>query len=1308
MPDVSSENGDRAYFPLTEAQEGLWYAQRIDPDNPIFNTGQYLELRGAFDVAALQAAVAQAHREADALAVRMIDGDDGPKQVVEDSRRAMLLVVDLRDRGDPAREAVARMRADLETPLDPTRDPLAVETLFLLGDDYAYWYQRVHHLALDAYGYALLVRRICDLYNAAVSGREPTTQALGSYTAVLAQDQEYRASPAREASRKFWLTEFADRPEVVAMVTGDAVTASYYLRQARPLPAIEPPLKAVAARSGVSWPDVLTAIAAAYIARHIRRDEVIVGIPHMGRLGTAAVTVPATIMNVLPLRLVVDESTPLDEWLKTTALRLRQYRRHGRYRGEQIRRDLGLVSQQRRLHGPLINVVPFERPPELAGAAASLHTLGTGPVDDMTITLRADSGGGGLHLELDANPNLYTEARVSAHADRFTAFLEAALGAERLADVPTLTAAEHRRLAETLNAAAHPIEDTTLTALLEAAMRRTPDAEALVGDGESLTYAELDRRTATLAGLLADAGVRRGDIVAVALPRSIDLVLSLVAVLRAGGAYLPVDLSHPPERIATTLRLAGPGAVVTGDSWLGQLATDAPIVLVENARPERMFASPVVEPGDAAYVIYTSGSTGEPKGVVIEHRAIVNRLEWMRSHYRFGPADRILQKTPATFDVSVWEFFLAFISGGTLVVAPPDAHKDPAWLVRLIRDHRITTLHFVPSLLELFVAEPSATGLRLHRVFCSGEALAASLRDRFHEVVDAELHNLYGPTEAAVDVTYWDASRGDRSSPVPIGWPVWNTQMYILDRAMRPVPPGVAADLYIGGVQLARAYLGRPDLTADRFIASPFGESERLYKTGDIAEWRDDGAIVFLGRSDHQVKLRGFRIELGEIEAELHATGAVAHAAVIARTSSSGDQQLVAYLVPHADRGIDLDAVRVALQRKLPDYMVPSAFVPIAALPLTRSGKLDRSALPVPATSPAVASGRPAETVTERAVAALFAEVLALDVASDGLGVDDDFFSLGGHSLTAARLMARVRQQWRCDLGLGVLFANPTIARLASAVAAETGGDRTRTDHGLGPVIRLVDGEAHRAPLFCIHPAGGISWCYGALARALAPRRDVYGLQAPGLDPSVTMPERLDDLAAQYADLLVRTQPDGPYHLLGWSVGGIIAHAMAVRLQAAGRRVGVLAMLDAYPSDRWRSQPEPEARAVLRAILLIAGHDPAAMGDLPMTRESVIAFLRRARHPLGELSDAALTGIIRVVGRNNALVRRHVHQRYEGSLLYFRAALDHREDGLTPGQWRPYVSGAIDIHDVPVMHAHLTGAESVARVAPVVSGWLNA
>ncbi|MGE4432195.1 MAG: amino acid adenylation domain-containing protein [Sphingobium sp.] len=1273
--------------PLTEAQSGLWYAQRLDPANPIFNTGQYLDMRGALDLDAFRAAVDHVGVEAEALSLRFEDREEGPVQYLDPAMRPRLAFIDLSGEADPEGAALAAIRADMARAVDPEHDPMAGQALYRLAPDRHIWAQRVHHFANDGYGMVMLTSRVAELYEAALHGRAPGGKPFAPLAGVWAEDAAYRASPRRQEDALWWREAMAGMDEVVGMAPGRAVSAHGFHRHEQPMPeAARTAIMALAKATGLNWPDLVTALVAAYCRRFTGTPEITIGTPSMGRMGSASARVPAMVMNVLPVRIAVDEDRPLADALAAVARQMGEARRHGRYRSEQLRRDLGLIGGNRRLHGPLINVQPYDRPPRFHGLDVALHVTGTGPVEDINFTFRGD-GLKSLTLEVDANPDLYSEAESAAHGVRLAAFLAAAVRAETLGDVPTATAEEARAELEAHNATAHPVPDTTLAALIEQAMAASPNAPAVRFAGETLDYAALDRRSAALAAALRQRGAGAEAIVAVALPRSLDLIVALVAVVRAGAAYLPLDPDHPAQRIATILDLARPVAVLASDDADGLYGD---LLLAPADWPEESREAPAIGPApeDAAYVIFTSGSTGDPKGVVVTHRAIVNRLLWMGEHYGFGPTDHILQKTPATFDVSVWEFFLPLIAGATLVVAPPGAHRDPTALAALIRAEGVTTLHFVPSMLAAFLDAPESEGLAVERVFCSGEELPADLRDRFHRRMRGQLHNLYGPTEAAVDVSYWPASAGDASLPVPIGHPVWNTRLVLLDERRRPVPQGMVGHLYLGGVQLARGYLGRPDLTEERFIADPFHAGERLYMTGDLARRRDDGAVVFLGRADHQVKIRGLRIELGEIEAAIAASGLTRMATVIAR-----DGRLVAYLVPGDAYAVD--RLRAVLAARLPDYMVPAAFVEMEALPVTSNGKLDRKALPAPRFEGT--GGAALSTDSEKRLAALYAELLGLG----GLpGAADDFFALGGDSLLAVRLMLRIREGWGHDPGLAALFEQPDIAGLARRIDA--GEAAQGGDGGLGPIITLMRGEAALPPLFLVHPAGGLCWGYRTLAAALTPRRTVYGLQSPALDLSAPAPHSIDALAADYARRIMEVQGDGPCHVAGWSVGGIIAQAIAVELQAAGREVGLVAMLDSYPADCWRAEPEPTQTQALRALLAIAGFDPEAYPHLE-TRDRIVAFLQESDSPLGNLPPGALDGVVRVVLDTNRLVRGHHHRRYEGVLTHVRAALDHRErPELTPDLWKDYAM-ELDRIEVPFLHPQLTGAQASALIAPALS-----
>ena len=697
-----------------------------------------------------------------------------------------------------------------------------------------------------------------------------------------------------------------------------------------------------------------------------------------------------------------------------------------------------------------------------------------------------------------------------------------------------------------------------------------------------------------LAAQLTAGGVRAGDIVAVALPRSVKLSLALMAVLEAGAAYLPLDLAYPDERLAFMLDDAGARLLISDSGAAPRcagLAGATPLLVFDALEPGSGMPDALdsadgavgLTPAHPAYLIYTSGTTGRPKGVLVSHQAIINRIEWMQHAYRLGAADVVLQKTPCSFDVSVWEFFWPLMVGARLAMAEPDAHRDPDALMAAIARHGVTCLHFVPSMLAIFNAHAKALhapgrsacpSLRL--VFCSGEALGKAPAQEFSLYVDARLHNLYGPTEAAVDVSYRPAF-GDlgRGGPgVPIGRPVWNTQLRVLDQYLRPVPGGAHGELYLCGAQLAMGYLGRADLTASRFVADPDGNGARMYRTGDMVRWLDGGEVEYLGRADDQIKIRGQRIELGEIETLLlgrvEVAAAVVHAVVLGASQSAANaaanqdnRQLVAYLVLAAGAALDGEAVKTFLRTRLPEHMVPVAYVELAQLPLSANGKLDRKALPLPSLPAApdgggAGAGRLPADGLETRLAAVFAKVLEVE----RVRADDDFFALGGHSLLAMRLAAEIRRALQQSVSVGQIMAAPTVAKLAAQLS---GGSGAAGQHGFEHLIRLREGRG--APLFCVYPGSGFAWQYSGLARYLGGGQPIIGLQSPHPNGLIGSSRDMDELVGKQLEIIREVQAEGPYYLLGYSLGGTVAYGIAARLRAAGEAVNFLGLLDTYPSE---------------------------------------------------------------------------------------------------------------------------------------------
>jgi amino acid adenylation domain-containing protein len=789
---------------------------------------------------------------------------------------------------------------------------------------------------------------------------------------------------------------------------------------------------------------VLLAAFDVLLARWSGQDDVVVGTPIAGRTRAETEELIGLFVNLLALRGEVADDpgfATLLRRVKEAALAayghqelpfeklveaLHPVRDLGRHPVFQVMFSLQNVpGEELALPGLMVSRIDPER-----------------PVTQFDLMLVMQQTPDGLAGQFQYATDLFDAATIERLADHFVRLLSGIVAEpqRRVSELALLGEAERHQLVSEWNdtAVAYP-QEHGLHELFAAQAARTPDAVAVTYEDQALSYGELEARANQLAHHLRRRGVGPETVVGVCAERSLEMVIGLLGILKAGGAYLPLDPGYPAERLAYMLADAHAPVLLTQAALIARLpghdAQGVQVVRLDADWPA-IAAEPAtapasgVGPDNLAYVIYTSGSTGRPKGVMNTHRGIVNRILWMQDAYRLSAADRVLQKTPFGFDVSVWEFFWPLAFGARLVVARAGGHQDPAYLGEAIERAGVTIAHFVPSMLQAFLeaGEPSRCG-SLRDVMCSGEALAVETQNAFLERLPARLHNLYGPTEAAVDVSAWRCAATAAAASVPIGRPISNIALYVLDRHGEPVPVGVAGELHIGGIGVARGYLGRAGLTAERFVPSPFGSGERLYRTGDLARWRADGVLEFLGRLDFQVKLRGLRIELGEIEAALLSYGAVAQAVVVAREEAGGEKRLVGYVVAADGATPDIGDLRAHLRRTLPDYMVPQAFVVLDRLPLTPNGKLDRRALPAPEASASRDYVAPRNEV-EAKLAGIFAEVLRLE----RVGINDNFFELGGDSIRATRAITRVQQEFHLGVPLRTLFESPRTVELADRI----------------------------------------------------------------------------------------------------------------------------------------------------------------------------------------------------------------------------------------------------------------------------------
>jgi amino acid adenylation domain-containing protein len=1049
--------------PLSFNQQQWWLLHQLQPDNPALNRANAIRIRGAPNLEVLQQVLDALIVRHEVLRTVFASVDGSPVQVVGVSRPVDLPLIDLC--GWSEADVQRRMRAETHRPFDLSRDLMLRAVLFRLDVDEHVLLLTMHHITSDGSSKEVLFRELVALYEALSMGKPPALPELPiRYTDFARWQRQWLKDKVLDSQLGYWKQQLTDGPPVLelpidrprpAVPTYRGASESLVLPQ-----SLVRTLTALGQQEQATLFMTLLAGFQTLLGRYTGRDDVAVGTPIAGRSRVETEPLIGVFVNTLVLRTDLSGNPTFRELLR----RVRQVAL-GAYAHQDLpfARLVEELRPERTLtHNPLFQVMfVLQNMPretlEMTGLILNRLEVESGAaMFDWTLTLR--DGGDGLHATLEYDTDLFDAATIERLLGHYRTLLEGAVADpdRHLADLPLLTEGERQQILVEWNRThtAYP-RDRCVHQLFEAQVERTPDAVAVVFEEQRLTYRELNARANQLAHRLRCLGVGPDGLVGVCMERSPGLVVGLLGVLKAGGAYVPLDPEHPSERLAFMVSDAQPPVLLTQSSLLDRLPTPTvPVVCLDRDGPALALestAAPSVSlaPDHLAYAIYTSGSTGRPKAALNTHQGICNRLLWMQQAYRLTPADCVLQKTPYSFDVSVWEFFWPLLAGVRLVLARPGGHRDPDYLVSLIETEQITICHFVPSMLRAFLEKPDLQPRcrSLREVFCSGEALSEDLQERFFAQISAGLHNLYGPTEASIDVSFWDCQRGSRGH-IPIGRPVANTQLYVLDQRRRPVPVGVSGELYIGGVQLARGYHNRPELTAERFLPNPFASGRRLYRTGDRARWRPDGNLEFLGRLDDQVKLRGFRIELGEIGAALGQHPQVRQAVVLLREDRPGDKRLVAYVVPRGEARPTAAEFRRFLGQQLPEYMIPTAFLFLSDLPLTTNGKVDTRALPAPEmdrAEPADAFAEP-RTRAEEVMAALWADALGVE----RVGIHDDFFALGGQSLLATLVISRVRATFGVELSLRVLFETPTVATLvegiesalrSSALPAPTGND---------------------------------------------------------------------------------------------------------------------------------------------------------------------------------------------------------------------------------------------------------------------------
>ncbi len=1075
---------------LSFAQERLWFLEQLVPGSPAYNIPGAVRLKGRLDVPALERCLGELVRRHEILRTTYTVEPSGPVQRVGEAWQVPLPVVELAQGDEAQREAEVTRHATEEAvrPFELSRGPVLRARLLRLGEAEHVLLVTVHHIAADGWSLEVLIREVAALYASFSEGRPSELPELPlQYADFAAWQRTPEAGTAWPEQLAYWKKQLDGVP-VLDLPTDRPRPAVQSFRGARYKVALPPSLRrgleALSAREGVTPFMAWLAAFQVLLGRYSGQTDIAVGAPVANRRRKELEGLIGLFVNTLVLR--TDLSG--DPSFRTLLGRVREVAL-GAYSNQDIPFDrvVEAINPTRALsHGPLFEVLFSLQ--EAPASALSLRGLELQPLEveggstKAALSLTLETQGEGMSAALQYSAELFDASTIERMLRHWVRLIEAIIAEpERpISRLPLLADAERRRLLEEWSGSREDWPEGTLHQFVEAHAARRPGATAVVFEGQALSYGELDRRANQLARHLRGLGVGPEVPVALLLERSLEMVVGMLGVLKAGGFFVPLEPEYPRERLEYMLRDCGARIVlmqqrlesVLSTPGVTRLALDADWERVARHPDEPLDGSAGPSPEALAYVIYTSGSTGKPKGAMVTHRAIRNHVFGMVRTLSLGEDSALVLKTPFSFDASLWEAFTALGAGARLIVARPGGHRDVPYLVRLCREERVTDLMMVPSLLQLFLEEPSSSELgALVRVCCGGEALSQELRERFFQKFGARvaLRNYYGPTEAAVAVTSWRCGPEDAGRrTVPIGRPFPNTRLYVLDANLEPQPVGVVGELYIGGVQVGRGYWGRPELTAERFVHDPFSSTvgARLYRTGDLVRWLADGSLEYLGRADQQVKVRGFRIELAEIEACLARHPAVRQVAVGAREVLPGDKRLVAWLVLEAGRSVASAELQAFVAASLPEYMVPSAFVVIAELPLSPGGKVDLRALPAPGfDSHEPTAFRAPGTPTEQRLADLWRELLGVA----RVGLDDDFFALGGHSLVAMRLRARITLELGVELPLSTLFQTPVLGALAHAIdqAIATQG-RSAT-----PAIPRVSREARRARLSDLKTPGG-------------------------------------------------------------------------------------------------------------------------------------------------------------------------------------------------------------------------------------------
>ncbi len=1318
--------------PLSFAQQRLWFIDQVEPGNPAYNITALFRLRGPLRIDLLQRSLDEVIRRHEVLRTTFAKAQGQPVQVIAPHLVVPIQVLDLPV--DPTADPMAQVQQlainAAQRPFDLASGPLLRAMLLRLEASDHVAVLTVHHSVADGWSLELLIQELVLLYAALSNAEEPQLPDLPiQYADFAVWQRGWLQGEVLERQLAYWQQQLAEAPHVLALPTDrprPPVQTYQGAQHAFEIPlALREGLHTLSRQENATLFMTLLAIFNVLLYRYSGQSDILVGTPIANRSFREIEKLIGFFANTLVLRTRFSPGITFRQLLRQVRETAIGAYAHQDIPFEQLVESL---HPERSLsHTPLFQVVFVlnSEPQELAVADLTLQPMaidnGTAKFD---ICMVFSDGPTGLKGIIEYNTDLFEAASIARMAEHLTILLQALLADpdQPLGYLPLMTEGEQRQLLIDWNRTdtVYP-HDRCFHQLFEEQVARTPHAIALSYAGTVLSYHELNQRANQLAHYLMKLGVGPDVLVGICVQRSIEMIVGFLGILKAGGAYVPIDPSNPAGRIMTILEDSRVPLLLTQAQLRERLASlQTRIICLDEtwtSISQECGSNPHnrATADNLAYVIYTSGSTGRPKGVMLAHRGFCNLVSGQIEQFRCGVGSRMLQFTTCTFDVSLWEIGVALASGATLCLMSQELFDSVQNLPAFMRAQGITTAMLPPSLLALLPADNLPD---LQVMSSAGERCTREIVQKW--APGRRYINAYGPTEVTVLASSSECYSADPLHPT-IGYPLSNYQLYVLDRALQPVPVGVVGELYVGGIGLARGYFNRPDLSAERFVPNPFSTTPgaRLYKTGDLVRYLPNGAVDYLGRNDHQVKIRGFRIELGEIENVLEQHPDVGHCLVLLREDTPGDKYLVAYVVPKATTPIaslSVAGLRQFLQERLSAFMIPAAFVVLEAMPLTSSGKVDRKALPTPQR---VATSESAIVPPRDSIELRLVQIWEAVLNRQPIGITENFFDLGGHSLLAIRLLDAIQQEFGQALRLSTIFQGATIASLANVLRQQ---DLALPRSPLVP----IQPQGSQPPFFCVHPASGEVLLYRELAQLLGPDQPFYGLEdVEQLRPSGYYPS-LEAMAADYIAAIQDVQPVGPYFLGGWSFGGVVAFEMAQQLRRQGHEVGLLAIIDSGTPEFIRANRalhDDTAQLAIMAVELGGLPDSAlteVLAELqqrsPDAQLEYVSEHIRAMQPYWEHCDAAWVGqLMQTFKRRVALLENYQPQPYPEAIMLLQASATLEQARLLDTQtarataaaggqlaslgWEQYATGPLTIHLLPGSHAQLITAPIVCLLA---------